>query len=89
MKFEWDQNKNTQNIEKHGVSFGEAQKAFLDKNLKLRYDEKHSSKAEKRYFCYGKIEGRILTVRFTLRGNLIRIIGAGYWREGREYYEQK
>lgn len=28
--FEWDENKNQQNLEKHGVSFQEAKKAFLD-----------------------------------------------------------
>ncbi|MFH1761799.1 MAG: BrnT family toxin [bacterium] len=86
MRFEWDENKNIQNIDKHGVSFEEAQKVFMDRNLKLRYDEKHSSKGEKRYFGYGKIGENILTVRFTLRRNAIRIIGAGYWREGRDYY---
>jgi len=28
-----------------------------------------------------------LTVRFTYRGSVIRIIGAGYWRKGRKIYE--
>jgi uncharacterized DUF497 family protein len=31
----------------------------------------------------------IITVRFTMRNESIRIIGAGYWREGRYKYEQK
>ncbi|MDD5422490.1 MAG: BrnT family toxin, partial [Candidatus Omnitrophica bacterium] len=31
---------------------------------------------------------KIVTVRFTRRGNKIRIIGAGYWRKGRKYYEK-
>jgi predicted RNA binding protein YcfA (HicA-like mRNA interferase family) len=30
----------------------------------------------------------ILTVRFTYRKNKIRIIGAGYWRKGKEIYEK-
>jgi len=29
MEFEWDENKNRDNIEKHGVSFFDAQDAFL------------------------------------------------------------
>lgn len=29
----------------------------------------------------------IATVRFTKRGKRIRIIGAGFWREGRKFYE--
>jgi len=32
MKFEWDENKNLENIEKHNVSFETAQLAFLDKH---------------------------------------------------------
>ena len=48
MTFEWDENKNQENIEKH-----------------------------------------IVTVRFTMRNENIRILGAGYWREGRNKYEQK
>ena len=31
----------------------------------------------------------ILTVRFTMRNENIRIIGAGYWREGRYRYEEE
>jgi hypothetical protein len=30
-----------------------------------------------------------LTVRFTYRGDVIRLFGAGYWRKGRRIYEQK
>jgi len=47
-------------------------------------DERHSS-AEPRLFCIGRSRsGGILTVRFTYRGDCIRIIGAGYWRKGQE-----
>jgi uncharacterized DUF497 family protein len=44
---------------------------------------------EKRYYCFGKVGEGIITVRFTVRSNLIRIIGAGYWRKGRKFYESK
>lgn len=30
-----------------------------------------------------------MTVRFTYRQNRIRIIGAGYWRKGRDVYEKE
>jgi len=30
-----------------------------------------------------------MTVRFTYRDKLIRIIGAGYWRKRKKTYEQK
>lgn len=88
MRFEWDSNKELQNIEKHGVCFEDARNAFFDKKRVLRYNKKHSTKNEKRYYCYGKTKnGEILTVRFTVRGDVIRIYGAGYWREGRKYYD--
>lgn len=45
---------------------------------------------EDRFFCYGMVEGEILTVRFTMRKKNIRIVGAGYWRKGRKtYYENQ
>lgn len=51
-------------------------------------DISHSLK-EKRFYCFGKVENGIMTVRFTYRKNIIRIIGAGYWRKGRKVYENK
>jgi uncharacterized DUF497 family protein len=42
---------------------------------------------EQRYFCFGRIDDAVLTVRFTHRDGKIRIIGAGYWRKGRKLYE--
>jgi len=47
------------------------------------------SKSEKRYFCFGEVNGGILTVRFTYRGGVIRIFGAGYWRKGKAIYERE
>jgi hypothetical protein len=89
MKFEWDENKNIININKHEVSFIEAEKAFFDEKRVIAIDIKHSIEEEKRYFCYGKIKDEILTVRFTMRNEKIRIFGAGFWREGREKYNEK
>lgn len=85
--FEWDEQKNDINQLKHGVSFYEAQKAFLDPARVIAIDKKHSQD-EKRYYCFGWVNHRVMTVRFTYRDHLIRIIGAGYWREGRQIYEK-
>lgn len=84
--FEWDEKKESDNREKHGVSFFEAQKAFLDKKRIIAEDLEHSQR-EKRYFCFGKVNDLVMTVRFTYRENKIRIIGAGYWRKGKKIYE--
>ena len=88
MTFEWDENKNHINIQKHSVSFQEAQNAFMDQNRIIIKDSKHSE-IEERFFCIGMTENGITTVRFTMRKNIISIIGAGYWREGKERYEKE
>ncbi len=87
MKFEWDEAKNLANIEKHGVSFEEAMLAFLDPKREIRLNEKHSAE-EMRYYCLGRVGERVMPVRFTIRGSKVKIIGAGFWREGRKIYEQ-
>jgi uncharacterized DUF497 family protein len=87
MHFEWDPRKDASNQAKHGVPFELAQRAFLDKKRVIAEDLEHS-KQEPRYFCFGRVGYGILTVRFTVRGETIRIIGAGYWRRGKGIYEE-
>lgn len=85
--FEWNANKEQVNIQKHGVSFTEAQHAFLDKNRVIAEDLTHNQ-SEKRFYCFGVVDGKVMTVRFTYRNKKIRIIGAGYWRQGKKTYEE-
>ncbi|MDE2150992.1 MAG: BrnT family toxin [Betaproteobacteria bacterium] len=86
--FEWDPEKDAENRRKHGVSFRRAQYAFGDPLRVIARDISHSQD-EDRYYCFGKVDGGILTVRFTYRASIIRIIGAGYWRKGRAIYEHQ
>lgn len=86
--FEWDARKDAENRAKHGVSFEFAQYAFCDSKRIIVADLAHSW-IEPRFFCFGRIGDGILTVRFTLRMNGIRIIGAGYWRKGKSIYERE
>jgi len=86
--FEWDARKDQINQQKHGVSFYDAQYAFRDENRVIAKDLSHSSN-EPRYYCFGIVDGGVLTVRFTYRSNIIRIIGAGYWRKGKRIYEKE
>ena len=88
VNFEWDENKNNLNKIKHNISFDKAQFAFSDKNRIIAKDIEHS-KDEDRFYCFGKIDENIVTVRFTYRNNKIRIIGAGYWRKGKQIYEKE
>ena len=86
--FDWDEEKNRDNEAKHGVSFASAQHAFLDSNRIILKDISHSHE-EDRYYCIGRVPEGIVTVRFTFREEVIRIIGAGYWRKGRRLYEEQ
>ena len=85
--FEWDSAKDVENQAKHGVSFAEAQYAFADPLRVIAQDLAHSA-TEERYYCFGVASGGVMTVRFTYRGGMIRLIGAGYWRKGKRIYEK-
>lgn len=87
-RFEWDHEKDAENQSKHGVSFARARFAFADPLRVLAEDLSHSSR-EKRYYCFGEAGGGVLTVRFTYREGVIRIIGAGYWRKGKRIYDRE
>ena len=87
-RFEWDPRKDQENQDKHGVAFAVAQLAFADSRRVIAEDQTHSSN-EQRYYCFGFVDGGILTVRFTYRDDVIRIIGAGYWRKGKRIYERE
>ena len=86
--FEWDADKDAENQKKHGVPFSLAQYAFADSRRVIAQDLAHSL-TEARYFCFGEVNGGILTVRFTHRDGVIRIFGAGYWRKGKAIYERE
>jgi hypothetical protein len=86
-RFEWDKKKNIENQFKHGISFESAQQAFLDHKAVIIQDVRHGN-PEDRFHCMGRVGDGIVTVRFTYRGNAIRIFGAGFWRKGKRIYEE-
>lgn len=74
---------------------GASRRRFHDRSARVHrpallgsFDEAHSNRRELRWWLLGRVDARILLVRYTHRPNgVIRLIGAGYWREGRDYYE--
>lgn len=87
-KFEWDENKNKNNIRKHKVSFHEARTVFTSPELTEK-DDLHSQD-EQRYKTIGySNRNRLLTVIYTDRGGAIRIISArkANTLETENYYE--
>jgi uncharacterized DUF497 family protein len=87
-RFDWDTDNDAENQLKHGVSFFRAQHAFADLQRVIARDITHSE-TEERFYCFGEVDGGVLTVRFTYRASVIRIIGAGYWRKGKAIYERE
>lgn len=74
MIFEWDENKNIINKQKHKISFETAAHVFDDPNYVEMYDFEHSN-TEERYIAIGKV-GDVLFVVFTERDKNIRLISA-------------
>ena len=86
--FEWDENKNAINKQKHKISFETAAYVFEDPNYIEMYDFEHSNE-EDRFIAIGMV-GDILFVVFTERKENIRIISARLAtdEERRLYYDQ-
>lgn len=88
--FEWDKWNIDKSYKKHGISPNEAEEVFLDENILIFEDRKHS-KEEKRLEAIGKIANRnILFLAFTIRRDKIRIISARRAnKKERRIYEKK
>ena len=91
-RFEWDPDKARINKSKHGISFEVASTGF-DDPLQLRFDDTmHSTLDEQRSILVGRVDdGIILTIVFTQRGEVLRLISArrAHRKERKRYYEQQ
>ena len=73
-KYEWDENKNKSNQQKHSISFEKAKEVFEDQNA---VEFRGNSSTEFRIMRIGKTLSKILiAVVYTLRSVSIRIISA-------------
>ncbi|MBF0199956.1 MAG: BrnT family toxin [Desulfamplus sp.] len=90
MRFEWDPQKAEKNIEKHGISFGEAATVFSDP-LSMTYDDPDHSYGENRHIIIGLSSfGELLFVSHLEGYDTIRIISARRLnRKERKRYEQQ
>ena len=87
MEFEWDENKNRSNIEKHGIGFLSAARIFDGPVYEARDTRKDYG--EVRIKAIGKVNATVLCVVYTLRGQTRRMISARKARrdEKRAYNE--
>ena len=86
--FDWDNGNSGKNEASHGVADDEAEEIFF--GLVLYHRAGGQGSGERRYFAYGPTDsGKYLTVVFTRRGLLVRIISARRaTRRERDFYEQ-
>jgi uncharacterized protein len=74
--FQWDLGNSGKNLERHQVIDNEAEEAFFNQPVVVVDDTRHSVN-ERRFVLHGVTNaGRGLTVIFTTRGLLIRVISA-------------
>ena len=90
--YEWDENKNSINKKKHGISFEEAKSVFYDMNALVIDDPDHSDIQEERFIILGvSEESNLLVVCHCYRKSetVIRIISARHAtkRETGQYHE--
>ena len=78
--FEWDEEKSKANLIKHGIDFEDASEVFYGPVI-LRESNRSS---EERWIAIGTSHDRIVSVIFTRRNDLIRIISARHPRPNEE-----
>lgn len=84
MEFEWDNEKNNSNIEKHGIDFADA--VLIFGNPILEFEDDRKDYGEKRFFGIGIVQNIEISVVYTKRKNNIRRISA---RRARKDERQK
>lgn len=95
MEFEWDQNKNYNNIAKHGIDFEQVEAVFDDPFLLVFFDDRQEY-GEVREIAIGKMplvtqnQSIIVIVVYTERNGITRLISARKAnKKERRFYEQR
>lgn len=90
INFEWDKANYEKNYHKHDVHYKEAEEVFINDDLVLVPDIRHSQN-EERYYVFGKTNShRKLTIAFTIRKHKLRVIMArDMSKKERVWYEKE
>jgi uncharacterized DUF497 family protein len=74
-EFEWDDAKAEANLRRHKLSFQAATRVFEDPFVLIEQDLSEDY-GEDRFLATGRVEGLLVVVAYTERGDRIRIISA-------------
>jgi uncharacterized protein len=85
MQFEWDERKWITNLEKHGLDFFDATVVFENPHVVVP----STNSDEPRFLAIGMLQGRFVTVVYTLRSEAIRVISfrRSRYEERQQYYQ--
>jgi uncharacterized protein len=88
MEFEWDEVKRLANLDKHGIDFIDVPSIFTGDILIVEDDRYRYG--EQRFVTFGLLQGRVVAVVYTDRGESIRIISArkATKNEQRTYFQE-
>ena len=75
MEFDWDPAKNASNRRKHDVDFEDAKSVF-DDPAKVGWICSDPEDDEERFMIVGRLGWRLVSVVYTMRGNVLRLISA-------------
>ena len=81
MEFEWHERKRRQNVQNHGIDFVDAQLIFDGRPV---VTSPSFRQGERRYASIGYVNGKCMTVIWTVRGQNIRIISARRARDNEQ-----
>lgn len=88
MEYEWDEEKQARNKEKHGISFESIE--FADWGWALTLPDTRHDYGEKRFLSYVPIDGRLCAIIYVDRGNVRRIISLRKANiKERKFYEKE
>jgi len=75
LAFEWDDGNIPKNLQKHDVTYQEAEEIFSNEPLVITDDKGHSLQYERQYWALGQTRsGRCLFATFTIRNSKVRVI---------------
>lgn len=74
MDFEWDESKRKSNLSKHGIDFVDACRIFAGPLVER--DDDRKDYGESRIAALGEVEGIVVYVVYTWRGDVCRLISA-------------
>lgn len=88
MKYEWDEAKSRSNLNKHGLSFEDAERVLSEPCVTLA--DNRFEYGEKRFVALDLLAGRLVVIAYAERGEITRVISMrkGNRREQKIYQKR-